>query len=464
MMSLSIADNNDTNAFLQDQEKIGPFQRFFNKIVSGSYPLFLAAILAMIWANLLAASYHSFWHTQISLSFGQFTISKSLAHWIDEALMTFFFFTVGLEIKREILVGGLSSPKQAALPIAAAVGGMIFPAAIYLALNYGTPAAKGWGIPMATDIAFSLAVLAFLKDKVPRGLCIFLTAFAIADDLGAVIVIALFYTKTIVWQNLIFSILFLISLGVVNKLWIRKTLVYIVLGIGMWFSILGSGMHATIAGVIVALFIPARGKYDTETFTSKVKEYLNWIVCETDRGHSILMNQRHLDAVQAIDIACSDVETPLQRLEHHLQSWVAYLVLPLFALANSGLALRELDMSAAIRHPVTLGVIFGLVFGKPLGVISFTYLGSKLLQAPLMHGIKWSHIAGVGLLGGIGFTMSLFISGLSFTSAQVLDFSKLGIIAGSVVSGIAGWIVLGFLGRSAQTPAFDKSIAPGERL
>jgi NhaA family Na+:H+ antiporter len=457
MMSLSIADNNDTIAFLQDLEKIGPFQRFFNKIVSGSYPLFLAAILAMIWANLLAASYNSFWHTQISLSFGQFTISKSLAHWIDEALMTFFFFTVGLEIKREILVGGLSSPKQAALPIAAAVGGMIFPAAIYLALNYGTPAAKGWGIPMATDIAFSLAVLAFLKDKVPSGLRIFLTAFAIADDLGAVIVIALFYTKTIVWQNLIFSTLFLVSLGVANKLWIRKTLVYIVLGIGMWFSILGSGMHATIAGVIVALFIPARGKYDTETFTSKVKEYLNWIVCGDNCGHSILMNQRHLDAVQAIEIACSNVETPLQRLEHHLQSWVAYLVLPLFALANSGLVLRELDMSAAIRHPVTLGVIFGLVFGKPLGVISFTYLGSKLLQAPLMRGIKWSHIAGVGLLGGIGFTMSLFISGLSFTSAQVLDFSKLGIIAGSVVSGIAGWIVLGFFGRSEQTPAYEQT-------
>ena len=233
---------------------------------------------------------------------------------------------------------------------------------------------------------------------------------------------------------------------------------------GMWFAILGSGMHATIAGVIVALFIPARGKYDTETFTGKVKAYLNRIVCENDCGHSILMNQQHLDAVQAIEIACSNVETPLQRLEHHLQSWVAYLVLPLFALANSGLALRELDMFTAIRHPVTLGVMFGLVFGKPLGILSFTYLGSKLLQAPLMHGIKWSHIAGVGLLGGIGFTMSLFISGLSFTSAQVLDFSKLGIIAGSVVSGIAGWIVLGFLGRSAQTPAFDKSIAPGERL
>jgi hypothetical protein len=180
-----------------------------------------------------------------------------------------------------------------------------------------------------------------------------------------------------------------------------------------------------LAGVVVALFIPARGKYDTETFTGKVKAYLNRIVRENDCGHSILMNQQHLDAVQAIEIACSNVETPLQRLEHHLQSWVAYLVLPLFALANSGLALRQLDMFTAIRHPVTLGVAFGLVSGKPLGIVSFTYLGSKLLQAPLLHGIKWSHIVGVGLLGGIGFTMSLFISGLSFTSAQYRIFPNL---------------------------------------
>jgi NhaA family Na+:H+ antiporter len=455
-MPLSITNNSDANASEPDLEKIGPFQRFFNKIVSGSYPLFLAAILAMIWANLFAASYHSFWHTQFSLSLGQFTISKSLVHWIDEALMTLFFFTVGLEIKREILVGGLSSPRQAVLPIAAAVGGMMVPAVIYYLFNFGKPDATGWAIPMATDIAFSLAVLAFLKDKVPRGLRIFLTAFAIADDLGAVIVIALFYTKTIVLQNLIFSTLFLMALVVVNSLWIRKTLVYMVLGIGLWFSILGSGLHATIAGVIVALFIPARGKYDTETFTRKVKEYLNWIVCENECGHSILMNQQHLDAVQAIDIACSDAETPLQRLEHHLQSWIAYLVLPLFALANSGLALRDLDVSTAFRHPVTLGVFFGLVFGKPMGILSFTYLGSKLLRAPLMHGITWYHIAGVSLLGGIGFTMSLFISGLSFTSVQALDFSKLGIISGSVVSGVAGWIVLGFIGRSVQSPAYER--------
>ena len=228
-MSQTTKDPIITSEFQPTAEIIGPFQRFFKKLVSGSYPLFMAAILAMVWANISAASYHSFWHNELSLSLGQFHISKSLAHWIDEALMTLFFFVVGLEIKREILVGGLSSPKQAALPIAAAAGGMIVPAAIYLALNSGTQAAKGWGIPMATDIAFSLAVLAILKDKVPQGLRIFLSAFAIADDLGAVLVIALFYTETIVWHNLLTSFVFLVALGAVNRLWMKRTLVYALL-------------------------------------------------------------------------------------------------------------------------------------------------------------------------------------------------------------------------------------------
>ena len=327
---------------------------------------------------------------------------------------------------------------------------MIVPAAIYLALNYGTPAAKGWGIPMATDIAFSLAVLAILKDKVPEGLRIFLSAFAIADDLGAVLVIALFYTETIVWHNLLTSVVFLVALGVVNRLWIKRTLVYVLLGIGMWLSILGSGVHATVAGVIVAMFIPARGKYNTDTFVKNVKTYLNEIECDRECGLSILMNRRHLNAVQAIDLACLNVETPLQRLEHSLQSWIAYLVLPLFALANSGLALKGIDFFSSINHPITLGVLAGLVLGKPLGISLFTFLGSKLLRAPLMPGIKWSHIFGISLLGGIGFTMSLFISGLSFSSAQLLDFSKLGIIAGSVVSGVLGLVMLNFFGRDRK--------------
>ena len=229
-------------------------------------------------------------------------------------------------------------------------------------------------------------------------------------------------------------------------LWIRNTLVYVILGIGMWFTILNSGVHATVAGVVVAMFIPARGKYDTDTFTRNVKTYLNEIECDSDCGLSILMNRRHLNAVQAIDLACRDVETPLQRLEYALQSWVAYLVLPLFALANSGLVLKGMGVIQAFGNPVTLGVLFGLVVGKPLGISLFAFLACKFLDTQLPQGVRWSHIFGTALLGGIGFTMSLFISGLSFTSVQFLDFSKLGIILASVISGILGLAILSFIG------------------
>ena len=445
-MSQTFADTISTPGNQPTTLVISPFQRFFRKIVTGSYPLFVAATAALIWANISADTYHSFWHVEVSISLGPFHISKSLVHWIDEALMTLFFFIVGLEIKREVIVGGLSSRKQAILPIAAAVGGMLFPAMIYIAFNYGTPAVRGWGIPMATDIAFSLAVLAILKDRVPAGLRLFLSAFAIADDLGAVLVIAIFYTQTLIWKYLIYSLLFLAGLAVANRLWIRKTLVYVILGIGMWFAVLNSGVHATVAGVMVAMFIPAKGKYDTDTFVRNVKTYLNEIECDSDCGLSILLNRRHLNAVQAIDFACQDVETPLQRLEHALQSWVAYLVLPLFALANSGLVLKSMNVMQAFGNPVTLGVLFGLVVGKPLGIFLFAYLACKFLDARLPQGVRWSHIFGTALLGGIGFTMSLFISGLSFTTAQFLDFSKLGIILASVISGILGMAILSFIG------------------
>ncbi|MGD2186985.1 MAG: Na+/H+ antiporter NhaA [Desulfobacterales bacterium] len=449
-MSRTFADTSSTPGIQPATAIIGPFQRFFSKIVTGSYPLFITATAALIWANVSANSYHSFWHMEVALSLGPFHISKSLVHWIDEAFMTLFFFTVGLEIKREVLVGGLSSPQKAILPIAAAVGGMLFPAMIYMAFNYGTPAAKGWGIPMATDIAFSLAVLAVLRDRVPAGLRLFLSAFAIADDLGAVLVIAIFYTQALVWKYLIYSLLFLAGLAVANRLWIRKTLVYVILGIGMWLTILQSGVHATVAGVVVAMFIPARGKYDTDTFVRNVKTYLKEIECDSDGGLSILMNRRHLNAVQAIDLACIDVETPLQRLEHALQSWVAYMVLPLFALANSGLVFKGMDVTQSFGNPVTLGVLFGLVAGKPLGIFLFAYLACRFIDARLPQGVRWSHIFGTALLGGIGFTMSLFISGLSFASAQFLEFSKLGIILASVISAILGLVILGFSSIEAE--------------
>jgi NhaA family Na+:H+ antiporter len=422
-----------------------PFQRFFRKIVRGSVPLFIATIVALVWSLLSYTSYHHVWHTELTIRLGHFQITNSLVHWIDDALMTLFFFTVGLEIKREMLVGELASVKKALLPVCAAIGGMLFPAAIYAALNYNTPAASGWGVPMATDIAFSLAVLAALQMRIPVGLKVFLSAFAIADDLGAVLVIALFYTESIVWHYLLLSGLFLIGLAIANFFWIRWTLVYAILGICIWFTIQGSGIHATVAGVIVAMFIPARGKYDTDTFITEVDKRLQDFQCEPGScGYTILLNPRHLNATQGIEFACHDVQTCLQRLEHGLHSWIAYLILPLFALANAGFTLQGMNISHAITHPVTLGIMLGLVLGKPLGITLFTYLAYKILKTPLPAGVNWSHIIGASILGGIGFTMSLFISTLSFTSHEFVGYSKLGILVGSVVSGIIGLVLLRF--------------------
>jgi len=421
----------------------GSFENFFKRLSRGSFPLFAAMIAAIIWGNLSSEGYKTFWHTEISIAFGSLHIEKSLVHWIDEALMTLFFFLVGLEIKREILIGELSSFKKALLPVAAAAGGMIVPAAIYTYFNSNTPAASGWGIPMATDIAFSLAVLAALGRRVPFGISVFLSAFAIADDLGAVLIIAVFYTETILWGYLLIAALFLCALFLANFLWIKKPLVYLVLGIGLWIAFLGSGVHATIAGVLVALCIPARGKYDTTTFINNIRKHLNDFQCGSDEcGYSILLNKDHLNAVHNIELSCHEVETPLQRFEYSLQSWVAFLILPLFALANAGIAFGQMDIGRALTDSIMYGIVLGLVLGKPVGIFLFTFLTVKLVNAPLMGGVKWRHIFGASMLGGIGFTMSLFISGLSFPEGQMTEIAKLGIILGSLISGVMGLIVL----------------------
>jgi NhaA family Na+:H+ antiporter len=422
---------------------IKPFQRFFRKIAGGSFPLFGAAVVALVWANTSEVSYRGVWNSHLTISLEPFRMSKSLLHWIDEALMTLFFFTVGLEIKREILTGELASFRKALLPAVGALGGMLAPAVIYAAFNHGTIQARGWAIPMATDIAFSLGVLAVLGNRIPVGLKVFLSALAIADDLGAVLVIALFYTQTIVWQYLLLSLLFLAALALTNLLWIRWTFIYAVLGIGIWFTMLSSGVHATVAGVLVAIFIPARGKCDTDTFIRTCRTHLERFACEQgDCGYSTLLNPEHLNAVRDIEIACHDVETPLQRMEYSLHSWIAYLVLPLFALGNAGLTLTGLDLSSALQERVSLGIVLGLVLGKPLGIISFTYLAHKALKSPLPEGVTWQHVTGAGALAGIGFTMSLFMASLSFSSSQDVQLSKLAIMVGSLASAGCGLVIL----------------------
>lgn len=421
-----------------------PFQRFAQQEASSSILLLTAAIGAIIWANSpWSHSYQTFWNTETSLSIGTFEIGKSVRHWINDGLMAVFFFTVGIEIKQEMIVGELSSFRKAFLPVAAAVGGMLLPGLIFHIMNQNTPAAHGWGIPMATDIAFALGALAVMGKKLPLGLRAFLSAFAIADDLGAVLIIAIFYTGNIAWNYLFLSLIFLAGLAAANFLWIRKTLVYGLLAIGLWLAIMASGVHATVAGILVAVFIPVKGRYDTDKFIGEVQTRLKDFECEPSGcGRSILLNQRHLNAVQSIGLAALHAETPLQRLEHSLHPWIAFVVVPLFALANAGLYFPRIEMEAMMLSPLALGVVFGLFIGKPLGITLFSYLAVKSGWASLPRGVNWLHIAGAGILGGIGFTMSLFIMGLSFSEESLITQAKFGIFAGSVASAVLGIIFL----------------------
>lgn len=422
------------------------FQGFFNTISNGGFLLFAAACMAFIWSNISPEGYAHFWHQELSLNVGGKGLSHSLAHWVNDALMTLFFFTVGLEIKREMLVGGLSDPKKAVLPVAAAAGGMIVPAFIYFLFNgFDGAGASGWGIPMATDIAFSLAVLSTLGSRIPFGIKIFLTAFAIADDLGAILIIALFYSPEIHLNYLggaaaVCGVLFLF-----NRVWLRTPIVYVIPGIVLWYMVAHSGLHATITGVVVAMFIPARGKFNTDVFMRMVSERLEGIRCHGEAcGYTIMENRKHLEAVQAINTACSKVETPLQKMEHAMEPWIAYLVLPLFALANAGVVMADIDIQRALLHSVTLGVAVGLALGKPVGILLFTWLATKLLKVELIQGVTWTMVFGAGLLGGIGFTMSLFIAALSFSEPLFQEYAKMGIIIGSFIGGVCGYLLLRF--------------------
>jgi len=419
------------------------FQYFFNKISQAGFLLLGSAVIALIWSNVDGEGYNHFWHQELAISLAGVTLSHSLVHWVNDGLMTIFFFTVGLEIKRELLVGGLSDPKRAALPVAAAIGGMVVPALIYFYFNQGTDTLSGWGIPMATDIAFSLAVLSLLGPKVPFGLRLFLTAFAIVDDLGAILVIAFFYTPSINISALAFALLITAVLFAFNRAGVRQSFPYLILGALLWFAVSKAGLHATIAGVVTAMFIPSRGKYNTDIFLEMVSKRLEGIRCHGEScGQSILVNRNHLDAVQDINLACQEVETPLQRLEHSLSSWVGFLILPIFALSNGGVSLVGMEPLAALSNPVTQGIAFGLVFGKPLGIFTFTFIVAKVLNTQLIQGTTWTQILGTGFLGGLGFTMSLFISNLSFSGGPLLEYAKVGIMIGSFFSAALGYALL----------------------
>lgn len=416
-------------------------QEFIHLETSGGIVLVAATIIALVWANSpWAGTYFDLWHAQISLGFGNWTASHDLHWWINEALMVVFFFVVGLEIKREILAGELSSLRQAALPIAAAAGGVILPAALYFSLNSGGSGASGWGIPMATDIAFALGIMALVGSRVPFSLKVFLTALAIVDDIGAVLVIALFYTSSVSWLFLAAAAGVLALLIAINVLGVRSIVVYSVLGIALWLMVLSSGLHATLAGILLAMTIPASKKINEKDFMRKAHDQLHVFQAAGDANRRLLSAEQQ-EALITLENTVEDVTAPLQRMEHALHPWVAFFIIPLFALVNAGVTIGG-NFSALLLDRVSLGIIVGLVIGKQLGITLASWLVVKLGIAQLPEGVAWREIYAVGWLAGIGFTMSLFISELAFGSGEELEAAKVGILGASLLAGLIGFLLL----------------------
>ncbi len=422
---------------------VRPIQRFMRMSIAGGVLLLGCAVLAIIWANSgFADLYHTIFHgTDLEVVFGQIHISHHLIHWINDALMAIFFLLVGLEIKREMLVGELASPKKAALPIAAAIGGMVVPALIYAAINLGQPSMRGWGVPMATDIAFALGVLALLGSRVPIALKVFLTSLAIVDDLGALVVIALFYTDEIATAYLMYGACAVGVLVLFNMFKVRSPIPYLLVGVGLWYFLLESGVHSTIAGVLLAMTIPATARVDSQRFSSATSDALDTFDHHGKLGHCVRTNSTQRAAVQSIASSCSHVTPPLHRIEFALHGWVAFLILPVFALANAGLHIGE-GAGAALVGSTSLGIILGLSIGKPLGIFGACWIATKLGIATLPTGTTWKHIVGVGMLGGIGFTMALFIGTLAFPTAAGLEAAKMGILLASLISAVGGTLIL----------------------
>lgn len=440
-----------------------PIKNFIEKQTSVGLLLILSAILAIAFANSpWRALYHEFWEQHLFIGVNNTVIEKSLLHWINDGLMSIFFFMVGLELKREIVNGHLASVRGAVLPIAAAAGGMIFPALIYFFFNSGAESITGWGIPMATDIAFALGILYLLGNRVPLPLKVFLTAIAIVDDMGAVLVIAFFYTAELSVENLIIAGFFLLILLTANQMGVRNVWFYALMGIGgLWMAIMLSGVHATIAAVLAAFTIPTTKKIDTPVFLRKVK----WLSSEVRKKSKKTANtaentNSEEDLVKTIEKFTSlaaDATPPLQRLEHALYPFVSFVILPLFAFANAGVTLN-IGSFNAIFNPVTIGVVVGLLLGKFIGIVLATRLLVFFRLSVLPTNVSWKHIYGIGFLGGIGFTMSLFITELAFKNELFSTQAKIGIFLASIIAGSIGFFYLKYISKPPKNALKVKNI------
>jgi NhaA family Na+:H+ antiporter len=429
-----------------DKWVVEPVSKFMSNSIASGLVLFLAAIVAIVISNTsLAHAFHSIFEHHFVIAYDSFKLDYNLHHWINDGLMSIFFFVVGLELKREMIAGELSKPKQAMLPIFAAIGGMIVPGAIYYFINSHstTESANGWGIPMATDIAFALGVLYLLGDKVPNSIKVFLTALAIIDDLGAVLVIAFFYTSDISLINLLVGGIFLGIMYLGNRIGIRNTLFYGILGIGgVWLAFLTSGVHSTIAAVLVAFVIPVDVKIKEKEYINKMKELINdFDNCTPSTVTTITDDQQKV--LMEIEKYTNAAITPLQRIEHLLHPTVAFVIMPIFALANAGVTFSG-ELSATLHSPVTIGVFLGLLVGKCVGVFGTIFILTKLKIVSVPTNATYTQMLGVSFLAGIGFTMSLFVTTLAFKEMHYQVESKIGILTASTIAGIIGYTILRF--------------------
>lgn len=433
-----------------------PLRAFVHHPLAGAGLLLGAAVVAIVWANSpFAETYHHLLHLEAGVELAGATLSKTVHHWINDGLMGIFFFVVGLEIKRELMAGELSSVRKATLPAVAAVGGMLVPALVYVAMNPSGAESTGWGIPMATDIAFALGVLAVLGDRVPLGLKVFLTALAIVDDIGAVLVIAIFYTDQVSILALGLG-LGLFSLAILaNVLRIRAATLYFILGTGVWLAFLESGVHATVAAILMAFTIPARSRLDGEAFVASIGQHLEALkAVGLPRGGTVNTGLQQ-DVLERMDHSVEEASAPLQELQRALDPLVVFVVLPVFALANAGVSIGG-DLQASVTAPVSLGVIAGLFFGKQIGVAFFAWLAVKLKIADLPRGVGWGALYGVAALSGIGFTMSLFIGSLAFDDPAHLEQAKVGILTASLFSALVGLGIVR-LSTTRAAPRADQS-------
>jgi len=440
---------------------VKPFRQFMLYEAAGGLVLLFCVIISLVIANLpIGGIYLSFWDTPIGVAIGSFNIEKPLIFWINDLLMVLFFFLIGLEVKGELLIGELSSRNNALAPIIGAAGGMIFPAIIFMIFNpIGTEGANAWAIPVATDIAIVLGILSIFGKKVPTSLKIFITTLAIADDIGGVIIIALVYSHGFSLLHLEIAALVFILLLALNRIGIRHIAPYALLGILLWLEFLLSGIHPTIAGILIALSIPATTKIDHNEFRTRSNELIQRINIIAEDGSveediAILLNLS-----RTLEMTCKDIEAPLQQAEHALTKWLAFVIIPIFALANSAISLVGLNPDTVV-NPISIGIILGLVVGKPLGVLVFMWIGTKIGQISLPKNVDWEMMISISFLTGIGFTISTFIASLAIANPILLTTSKVAILSASLISGVLGFLLFRRVLRKREIASFPYEAPP----